>query len=229
MVSVMVTAMVGDLADASPAVVLFSVVSNEPDDARGLGDGATVNDIQSAETGTADFNLLLRCERDGFGFGREYTVCYIATDDAGNTTTDCAVFSVPHDLSGDGGAAILSGQKDFAGSVQPNDNTAKVMVRQTQSEILPSKIDLVGNYPNPFNPTTTIQYALPKGSKVELKIYNILGQVVRKLVDEEKPAGFHQTIWDGRDETGRPVSTGIYLYQIRAGDFVQTKKMQLVK
>ena len=94
---------------------------------------------------------------------------------------------------------------------------------------IPEEFTLEQNFPNPFNPTSTIRYALPLATKVELKIYNILGQVVRKLVDEEKPAGLHQAVWDGKDEEGRSVSTGIYLYQIRAGDFVQTKKMQLRK
>ncbi len=93
----------------------------------------------------------------------------------------------------------------------------------------PKEFALGPSYPNPFNPSTTIRYALPQAAKVELKIYNILGQVVRKLVDEEQAAGFYEKLWDGKDQNGRPVSTGIYLYQIRAGDFVQSKKMQLIK
>ncbi len=94
---------------------------------------------------------------------------------------------------------------------------------------LPKEFALEPNYPNPFNPSTTIRYALPQAAKVELKIYNILGQVVRKLVDEEQTAGFYEKLWDGKDQSGRPVSTGIYFYQIRAGDFIQSKKMQLIK
>lgn len=94
---------------------------------------------------------------------------------------------------------------------------------------LPQTFELEQNYPNPFNPSTIIRYALPQAAKVELKIYNILGQVVRRLVDEEQAAGFYEKLWDGRDQSGKPVSTGIYLYRIRAGDFVQTKKMQLIK
>jgi flagellar hook assembly protein FlgD len=64
---------------------------------------------------------------------------------------------------------------------------------------------------------------------VQLKILNMLGQVVRTLVDEEQGTGYHQAVWHGTDEAGRPVSTGIYPYRIKAGDFVETKKMQLVK
>ncbi|HXF49386.1 MAG TPA: FlgD immunoglobulin-like domain containing protein [Verrucomicrobiae bacterium] len=94
---------------------------------------------------------------------------------------------------------------------------------------LPVSFELGQNYPNPFNPTTTIQYALPEPAQVELKIFNMLGQAVRTLVNEEKGAGYYQVVWDGKDQTGQAVSSGIYLYQIKAADFVETKKMQLVK
>ncbi|MCI0596575.1 MAG: T9SS type A sorting domain-containing protein, partial [candidate division Zixibacteria bacterium] len=94
---------------------------------------------------------------------------------------------------------------------------------------LPASFELGQNYPNPFNPTTTIQYALPEPAQVELTIFNTLGQVVRTLMDGHQGAGYHQIVWDGKDEAGRSVSTGIYLYQIKAGDLVETKKMQLIK
>ncbi|MCI0405859.1 MAG: T9SS type A sorting domain-containing protein, partial [candidate division Zixibacteria bacterium] len=101
--------------------------------------------------------------------------------------------------------------------------------RVTAIRNLPIAFELGQNYPNPFNPTTTIQYALPEPAKVEIKIFNMLAQAVKTLVNEEKPAGYHQIVWDGKDEAGRAVSTGVYLYQIKAGEFVETKKMQLVK
>jgi len=101
----------------------------------------------------------------------------------------------------------------------------KVAVRPT----VPTTFELEQNYPNPFNPTATIQYALPKAVQVELKVFNILGQAVKTLVNQEQAAGYYQVVWDGKDQTGQPVSTGIYLYQIKAGDFVETKKMQLIK
>ncbi len=92
----------------------------------------------------------------------------------------------------------------------------------------PSKFELAQNYPNPFNAATVIRFALPQATRVELRIYNILGQAVRTFVDE-KPSGLYEVFWDGRDENGAAVSSGIYLYQIRAGSYVETKKMQLVK
>ena len=86
------------------------------------------------------------------------------------------------------------------------------------------------NYPNPFNPETTIHYELPKTSKVVLRIYNTLGQEVRKLVNERQPAGAYQMSWDGRDEGGKQVSSGIYFYQLKAGNsFLETKKMVLMR
>ncbi|MGH8005195.1 MAG: FlgD immunoglobulin-like domain containing protein, partial [Limisphaerales bacterium] len=94
---------------------------------------------------------------------------------------------------------------------------------------VPVSFELGQNYPNPFNPTATIEYALPKAVKVELKIFNMLGQVVRTLVDEEKGAGYYQAVWDGKDENGRTVSTGLYLYQLKAGDFVKAMKMSFIK
>lgn len=87
--------------------------------------------------------------------------------------------------------------------------------------------ELLQNYPNPFNPTTTIHYALPQACEVTLKIFNILGKEVITLKDENQPAGYYQTIWHGRDQSGAPVTSGIYFYQLRAGNFVETRKMIL--
>jgi hypothetical protein len=93
----------------------------------------------------------------------------------------------------------------------------------------PTEFGLRQNYPNPFNPVTTIQYALPKASEVKIEIYNILGQRVRILVDEHQDPGYKMIHWDGKDDRGDEVSSGIYLYRIQAGDFVKCKKMTLLK
>ncbi len=95
--------------------------------------------------------------------------------------------------------------------------------------VVPLKFELGQNYPNPFNPTTTIRYSLANPVKVELKIYNILGELVRTLVNKEQPAGRHEASWDGKDESSRNLPSGIYLYQIKAGDFTKKMKMLLVK
>jgi hypothetical protein len=94
---------------------------------------------------------------------------------------------------------------------------------------LPREFDLRQNYPNPFNPTTVIQYALPKTSEVKIQIYNILGQKVRNLVDEPQKPGYKMIHWDGKDDSGKEVSSGVYFYRIEAGNFVKCKKMILLK
>ncbi|NIV14780.1 MAG: T9SS type A sorting domain-containing protein [Aliifodinibius sp.] len=85
------------------------------------------------------------------------------------------------------------------------------------------------NYPNPFNPSTTIEYELTKKADVKLVVYNTLGQQVRVLKQGEQTAGLHQAVWDGKNDEGENVSTGIYLYTLSAGDFSETKKMILMK
>ncbi len=88
----------------------------------------------------------------------------------------------------------------------------------------PSNFLLEQNYPNPFNPSTTIRYNLPNESKVKLILFNILGEEIRILVDEFNESGVHTIDVDGRD-----LNSGIYLYKIEAGTFVQTRKMILLK
>jgi len=93
----------------------------------------------------------------------------------------------------------------------------------------PKHFALLQNYPNPFSPTTTISYEIARPVDVSLKIYNVLGQEVKTLVNEFKPAGKFQAIWDGTDNSGRPAAEGMYFYRIQAGDFVQTKKIILMR
>lgn len=94
---------------------------------------------------------------------------------------------------------------------------------------LPEEYELQQNYPNPFNPATTIVYSLPRAELVVLEIYNSNGQKVRTLVDEVMSAGDHSIIWDATNDNNIKVATGIYLYKLTAGDFVDSKKMSLVK
>jgi hypothetical protein len=94
---------------------------------------------------------------------------------------------------------------------------------------LPSTFDISQNYPNPFNPTTSIKYQLPQVSDVKLLIYNVLGQKVRTLVNDRIEAGYHSVIWDGRNDEGRAVSSGVYIYRFEAGNFTRTMKLMLLK
>lgn len=83
--------------------------------------------------------------------------------------------------------------------------------------------------PNPFNPHTTIAYTITKGGHTEIVVYDALGHLVRTLVRSSLPAGDHEVSWDGRDDSGTRVASGVYLYQLRTGDIVETRKMVLVK
>ncbi len=95
---------------------------------------------------------------------------------------------------------------------------------------IPTTYELSQNFPNPFNPATTIRYGLPSAERVTLKIYNLLGAEVVTLVgNEQKTAGYHAAIWDGRDKASRAVVSGVYVYRLQAGSFVMTKKLALVK
>jgi gluconolactonase len=94
---------------------------------------------------------------------------------------------------------------------------------------LPNYFKLLPNYPNPFNPTTTINYYLQSAVDVELKIYNQLGQVIRILEKSWRSTGTHQVLWDGKDEKGDSVASGLYFYRLKAGSFIQTRKMILMK
>ena len=95
--------------------------------------------------------------------------------------------------------------------------------------IIPEEYSLSNNYPNPFNPQTTISYGLPKQSDLSLIIYNIMGHEIMRWDEQNSQAGFNQKIWNGRNKFGVPVGSGVYFYRIIAGDFVQTKKMILLK
>jgi M6 family metalloprotease-like protein len=93
----------------------------------------------------------------------------------------------------------------------------------------PKEFALQPNHPNPFNPETSIDYQVPEASFVTIKIFNVLGEEIRTLVDESKPAGFYSVKWDGRNNYGSGVVSGIYLYQIQAGSFNCIRKMALMK
>ncbi|MFC2076836.1 LamG-like jellyroll fold domain-containing protein [candidate division KSB1 bacterium] len=113
---------------------------------------------------------------------------------------------------------ISIGPNDLKSASGISDNTA-----------LPDKFDLAQNFPNPFNPETTIRFATPEDSFVSLSVYNIFGQLVRTLKNERLPAGFHQIRWDGRDDMGRFIGSGVYFYSIKAGDYTGTRRMVLLK
>ncbi len=98
-----------------------------------------------------------------------------------------------------------------------------------EAQIIPDKFEVSQNYPNPFNPSTMIKYGIPESQFVTLKIYNMLGQEVTTLVNNEVEAGVHNISWNGLDDSGSKVSTGTYIYRVVAGNSILTKKMILLK
>jgi len=102
-------------------------------------------------------------------------------------------------------------------------------VRSKENGSLPQQFVLYDNYPNPFNPETTIEYQLSQASQVKLAVYNLLGQEVKTLINKNHEAGRFNLTWDGKDNLGQAVPSGVYFYRIQAEGFTQTKKMLLLQ
>jgi hypothetical protein len=156
-------------------------------------------------------------------FDGEATVRLFAWDDTGDQWTllggavDTAQNFVSATIPGPGlYAAFTTGQTSGIGD-------------EHLGAITPETYELAQNHPNPFNPSTTISYYLPVPGRVTLSIHNVLGQIVRTLVDEVRAAGRHEVTWDGRTAAGDEVGSGVYFYQLRAEDRVLTRRMVLIK
>jgi hypothetical protein len=117
----------------------------------------------------------------------------------------------------------------YAGFWNPWVRQVSTDVEEEENPTLPLTFSLSQNYPNPFNPQTVIEYSLPQKSHVTIAVYNVLGQRVKILKDELEEAGYKTVTWDGKDETGSEVASGIYFYRIQAKDFLKCKKMLLLK
>jgi len=94
---------------------------------------------------------------------------------------------------------------------------------------IPEEFSLIGNYPNPFNPSTTIRFQMPKAANVTLKIFDINGRLVRALVSQNMPAGYHNIVWDGTNDVGVKVGSGVYICLMQADGFTASRKMILIK
>jgi hypothetical protein len=133
------------------------------------------------------------------------------------TTTELTEYSYKDKIPTPGTYVYRLKQIDFDGTVSYSD---EVEIDVTG----PKDFTLYQNYPNPFNPTTTIKFALPVDSNVKINVYNSLGQLVETLVDGEMQSGYHEVIFNASR-----YSSGVYLYQLQAGEYVSVKKMLLLK
>ena len=154
-----------------------------------------------------------------------WTKKYIAASDRGSYGISCVVDNT--------GNLYITGTEQQTNSSDFDSFTIKYSSTVTSvsesSNKIPISFALKQNYPNPFNPETTIRYQLPESANVILNIYNLQGQLVRTLVNENKEAGFHEIVWNARDETDQSIPSGVYLYRIQAGDFVEVKKLMLLR
>lgn len=136
-------------------------------------------------------------------------------------------------LGGEGGVRLSDAEAQNVTCSYPGVNNPVTFnmlgIDRNSDEALPTEIALRQNYPNPFNPVTTIDFQLIESTPVELVVYNVLGQKVVTLVNREMTAGYHHIQWDGRDEFGRAMASGIYFYSLKTEGFFDQKKMLLLQ
>ena len=99
----------------------------------------------------------------------------------------------------------------------------------SQEHVIPLMPVLYNNYPNPFNPSTTIEYSIPQTGRVKITVFNIRGQKVKTLLDDDIEKGKHRAVWDGRDDGNRSVASGIYLIRLSSGGSTSVRKVALMK
>ena len=139
------------------------------------------------------------------------------------------VFTPIESITYTGNLFVISNDSEMDTLVVPVSGVGIVLSGIDSDIHLPYILSLYPNYPNPFNPITTLRYDLPENSYVNVTVYDMLGREVKTLVNTTQDAGFKSVIWDATNKYGKPVSAGVYLYQIKSGEFVQTRKMVLLK
>ncbi len=161
----------------------------------------------------------------------------VKTFDNTNALQDSSFQTVNQvDLIGAGFQYLVSGVHSVSSSLESYVGTASPVFLNTPTDVqeisngnMPSTFELSQNYPNPFNPTTEIDFSLPTKSKVDLAVYDVLGRKVNDLVNESLPAGTYAVEWNGKDQAGDQVASGVYFYKLTAGDYSSSKKMVLLK
>lgn len=178
--------------------------SSDPDLGNSGGSDPGNNTIHSSTSfHVANWTTALTLKAEGNFWNNTYSPCF------------------PH-------ASKISGSVDYDPSLC-SDPQAYV-ISLTPKDDLPISFGLSQNYPNPFNPVTVIQYQVPSpGSQVTITLYNVIGQLVIELVHEVKAAGYYDVTWNGTDEHGASVASGVYLLRMRGRDFEETRKIVFMK
>ena len=171
-----------------------------------LGNAELTGDIETAENFEVDITTFAIAA----GENVEITVSF--------TPTEAMPYSGTINItSNDTNASSATVEVTGTGGAMDNDNMVPVVT------------ELMGNYPNPFNPTTTIRFALSTDENVSVEVYNVKGQLVKTLVNDNMQAGYHSVVWSGKDNSNKQASSGIYFYKFRAGSVVDMKKMIMLK
>ncbi len=163
--------------------------------------------LQNGVELTDDYNYQIPA-----GETRVFTLGYVAPNPAVNLDADLVI------TSNDTGNPLVNIPITVSASTANED-----------PGLIPAVTALEGNYPNPFNPETAIRFSTKEAGPVRISIFNIKGQLVRNLVAEDLPAGFHRVVWNGKDNRGSNVSSGIYLYRMETAGYAKTLKMMLMK
>jgi len=181
-----------------------------PDDSYGIGGIYFVDENDGWTVGT-------RSTSDGFIMHFDGTSWSLAESKIGGCLYDV------YFINSDNGWAVGS-----LGTILKYQDGTGVKNGKKRSSNSPENYTLSQNYPNPFNSTTTISYSIAKPAETKLEIFDLQGQQIRVLLNGMKPAGFYSLTWDGSDNEGKPVSSGVYLYQLRAGNLTRTNKCILI-
>ncbi len=195
-----------------------------------------VQDVRAMSiTASGKFGRLIGVEKGTLLQGYSTPVMLMSNGSNGRVDVDLAIAGLSaKGIAGNGELVVLR----FAGSASVQVGRAEarsstnaslaINVKVPEKEI-PVAFALDQNYPNPFNPTTSIQFQLPSQANVEVRVYNLLGEEVALLVNEVREAGVHTVEWNGMNNAGVQVTSGIYFYRMRAGEFSAIKKMVLLK
>jgi hypothetical protein len=168
-----------------------------------------------------NYGFYVQCRLDSTQSFQDLPNSFVAGH---GTTIEPQHYSFVYGLGVLGKSEYRLKQVDLDGTIHYPQVATLKSGQSAQAEEKPTEFSLSQNYPNPFNPVTTIRYGLPVKARVLLIVYTTLGQIVSRLADEEQEAGYHEVRFDASG-----VSSGMYFYRLQAGDFIQTRKLILVK